>query len=146
ISSTREDRLLAATNFEFVSVGVFEKEGVVTRTVALANFRALEFFSASFAHQLCNPVHFFARIGPKPDSRPIRFMVFIWTKTKKLRWPVAACGIKSMEISPGFFMNKSKLWQKFSVKLSRYSHVFHPQVDVIKATRFHFVILNRIAS
>ena len=43
-------------------------------------------------------------------------------------------------------MNEPKLRQKFSVELSRRFHVCHPQIDVIKATRFHFVILNRIAN
>ena len=43
-------------------------------------------------------------------------------------------------------MNEPKLRQKFSVELSRHFHVCHPQIDVIKATRFHFVILNRVAS
>jgi hypothetical protein len=43
-------------------------------------------------------------------------------------------------------VNEAELRQKFSVELSRYSHVFNPQIDVIKATRFHFVILTRIAS
>ena len=51
-----------------------------------------------------------------------------------------------MIIVARFFVNESKLRQKFSVKLSRRFHVCHPQIDVIKATRFHFVILNRIAS
>ena len=41
-------------------------------------------------------------------------------------------------------MNESKLGQKFPVKLFRRLHVSHPQIDVIKATRFHLVILNRI--
>jgi hypothetical protein len=51
-----------------------------------------------------------------------------------------------MEGSPGFFVNESKLWQKFSVKLCRRFHVCHTQIDVIETTRFHIPILNRIAS
>jgi hypothetical protein len=42
-------------------------------------------------------------------------------------------------------VNKPKLRQKFSVELSRHFHVCHPQIDVIKATRFHAPILNLIA-
>ena len=119
-------RPLAATNFEFVAIGVFEKEGVITRTIAFANFRAFELFPAHFAHELCNPIHFRPRIGPKRDSCAIRFVVLIWTNAKEFRWSVAASGIKSMEVSPGFFVNESKLWQKFSVKLCCHSHVFYP--------------------
>jgi hypothetical protein len=43
-------------------------------------------------------------------------------------------------------VNESKLWQKFSVKLFRRFHICHPQINVIKATRFHSEILNRIVS
>jgi hypothetical protein len=141
-----DHRLLAAANFEFVAIGVLEKEGVVTRAVALTKFRPLEVFPASFAHELRNPIHFLTRIGPKRDTRAIRFMVFIWTKTKEFRRFIAACGIKSMDVSPGFFVSKSKLRQQLSVKLSCYFHVCHPQIDMIEATCFHFVILNRIAA
>src|SRR6516165_6733935 len=42
-----------------------------------------------------------------------------------------------MEESTGLFVNKSKLRQEFSVKLFRCVHVFHSQIDMIKATRFH---------
>jgi hypothetical protein len=72
-------------------------------------------------------------------------VVFIWTKAKEFRRFVAAGGKESMEGSPGFFVNESKLWQKFSVKLFRRFHVCHSQIDVVKATRFHFMILNGIA-
>jgi hypothetical protein len=137
-------RLLAAANFEFVAIGVFEKEGVVTRTVALANFRPLKVFPACVAHEFRNPIYLFSRIGPKSDACAIRFVVFIWTKAKEFRRSFAPGGKKSMEISPGFFVNKSKLWQKFPVKLSRHLHVFHPQIDVIEATRFHVSIFNRM--
>jgi hypothetical protein len=142
----RKDRLLAAANFKLVAIRVFEKEGVVTGTVTLADFRALKVFPASVAHDFRKPVHFFPRIGPKRDACAIRFMVFIWTKAKEFRRLVAAGGKKTMEGSPGFFVNESKLWQKFSVKLFRRFHVFHPQIDVIKATRFHVPILILIAA
>jgi hypothetical protein len=142
---TGKYRLLAAANFEFVPIRVFEKEGVVTRTVALANFRPLKLFPAGLAHDLCNPIHFFPRIGPERDARAIRFVAFIRTKAKEFRRFVAAGGKKSMEGSPGLFVNESKLWQKFPVKLFRRFHVSHPQIDVIEATRFHVLILNLVA-
>jgi hypothetical protein len=50
-----------------------------------------------------------------------------------------------MKVSPGFFVNESKLWQKFPVELFRRFHVCHPQIDVIEATRFHLPIFNRKA-
>ena len=142
--STSKYRVFAATNFEFVAIGVFEEEGVVTGTVVLANFRPFKIFSASIAYEFRNPVHFFARVRPKRDACAIRFMFFIPGKAKEFRRFVAASGIEGM-ISPGFFVNESKLWQKPSVKLFRRFHVCHTQIDVIEATRFHFLILNRIA-
>jgi hypothetical protein len=144
---TGKHRLLAAANFEFVAIRVFEKEGVVTRTVAPANFRPIKFFPASVAHDFRNPIHFLPRIGPKRDSCAIRFVVFVWTKAKEFRRSVAAAsGKKSMEVLAGSFVNKSKLWQKFPVELFRHFHVFHPQIDVIEATRFHVLIFNLIVS
>ena len=143
---TSEYRLLAAANFKFVAIGVFEKECVVARTVAFLKLGPFELFSAGFAHNLCDSIHFLSRIGPKRDARFIRFVVFIRTKAKEFRRFVAAGRKKRMEISPGLFVNESKLRQKFSVKLLRRFHVSYTQIDVIEGTRFHPAILNRIGS
>jgi hypothetical protein len=125
IRSLRNDRAFPTANFQLVAVWILEKEGVITGTVASWEFGPLELFPTRFAHDLCNPIHFFPRIGPKRDACAIRFVVFIRTKAKEFRRFIAAGGIKSMEVSPGLFVNKSKLRQEFSVKLSGRSHVFH---------------------
>ena len=135
--STRKYRLLAATNFKFVAIGVFEEEGVVTRAVSPANFWPLELFPASVAHELCNRIHFLPRVRPKRDACAIRFVVSIWAKAKEFRRLSADGGIKSMEESTGLFVNESKLWQKSSIEPFRRFHVCHTQIDVIEATRFH---------
>ena len=139
-------RLLAAANFELIAIGVFEKEGVVTRAVRLANLGPLELFPARFAHQLCNPIHFLPRISPKRDACAVRLVILIWTKAKEFRRLVADGGKKSMKVSTGFFVNESKLWQKFSVKLFRRFHVGDTQIDVIEAPRFHWGSVNGIGS
>jgi hypothetical protein len=144
-SLIRKYRFLATANFEFVAIGIFEKEGVVTRTVALANFRPLKLFPTSVAHEFGNPIYFFTRVGPKRDACAIRFVALIRTKAKEFRRLAADGGKISMKVSTGFFVNKSKLWQKFAVKLFRRFHVCHPQIDVIKATCFHLSIFNRAA-
>lgn len=141
---TGKYRLLTAANLKLVPVWVLEEECVVTRTVIFANFRPLKIFPTSVAHELGNAIHFFARVCPKRDPRVVGFMFFVPGKAKEFRWLVATRGIERM-VSPGFFMNESQLWQKFSVKLFRRFHICHPQIDMIEATRFHFVILNRIA-
>src|SRR5215475_5698082 len=110
-SSISKYRLLAATNFHFVAIGIFEEKGVISRAVAFAKFRPLELSSAGLTNELCNPIDFFPRIGPKRDTCPIRLMVFVLTNAKEFRRLVATGGIKSMKVSPGFFINKSKLRQ-----------------------------------
>jgi hypothetical protein len=52
--------------------------------------------------------------------------------------------IERMKIVARTFVNEAKRRQKFSVELSRHFHAFHPQIDVIKATRFHLMILKCI--
>jgi site-specific recombinase XerC len=63
----------------------------------------------------------------------------------RLHRPIGTPSKERMKIVARTFVNESKLRQKFSVELSRHFHAFHPQIDVIKATRFHFLILNRMA-
>ena len=111
---------------EFVAVGVFEKEGVIAGTVSLANFWPLKLFPASVTHDFRNPIYFFARVCPKRDACPIRFVVFIWTKAKEFRRLAADRGKEGMERSTGLFVNESKLWQQFSIKLFRRFHVCYP--------------------
>src|SRR5262249_25624686 len=109
-------------------------------------FRTFQIFSAGLPHQPCNPIDFFSRIGPECDACSVCLMIFVLGKSEELGRLVGASRIKRMEISAGFrtrrrfipFANKSELRQKLSVKLLRYLHVFHSQINVIKATRFHF--------
>ena len=72
-------------------------------------------------------------------------MGFVLGETEKFQRAIATPGIERMKVVARTFVKESKLRQKFSVELSRHFHVFHPQIDVIKATRFHVPILNLIA-
>src|SRR6476660_5975516 len=132
----RKYRLLAAANFEFIAIGVLEKEGVVTRTVVLANFGTFKVFPASGAHELRNLIHFFARVCPERDSRAVGTMVLVLAQTEKFQRPFATASIESVIIVARTFVNEPKLRQKLSVELSSRLHVCHPQIDVIEATRF----------
>src|SRR5262245_53042793 len=150
VNSTSNDRPFPATNFQFVAVRVLEEECVIARAVIDTHFGPFERFAACFAHQLRNPINFVTRIRPKRDARPVGLMVLILGETKKFRRLVATGRIKRMEISTRHFSrrrlmpfaNKPKLRKKFSVELYRHLHVSNPQIDVIKKTRLHFVILN----
>ena len=90
----RKHRFLATANFEFVAIGVFEKEGVVTRTVVLANLRPLKIFPASVAHEFRNLIHLFARVRPKRDSRAVGTMVLVLAQTEKFQGPFATASIE----------------------------------------------------
>jgi len=94
LRSISKYRLLAATNFQFVAIGIFKEKGVISRAVAFANFRPLELSSAGLANKLCNPIDFFPRIDPKRDACTIRFVVLVWTQAKEFRRLVAAGGKK----------------------------------------------------
>src|SRR4029077_15879885 len=71
-------------------------------------------------------------------------MVFVRAESKKFRRFVVR-GIKSMEVFAlasrwrrlVFLTNKSKLREKFSVKIFGRIHVFHSEIDVIEQSRFH---------
>ena len=65
------------------------------------------------------------RICPERDARTVRLVILIPFEAEEFRRLVAAGGIKSMTVSPGFFLNKPKLRQEFFVKLSCRSHLFH---------------------
>src|SRR4029077_12132778 len=97
-------------------------------------------------HQFRQAIHFFTRVGPKRNARAVRLMVAVLRKTKEFRWPVTTSSIKRVKIVAWVLVSKPELRQKFSVELPCYLHVPHPQIDVIKATRLHFVILNWFAS
>ncbi len=80
---TGKYRLLAAANFEFVAVRVFEKESVVARTVLLTNLRSLKISTAGIAHEFGNAIDFFARVRPEREPRAIRTMVFVLVESEK---------------------------------------------------------------
>src|SRR6266576_2533802 len=112
------DWTLPAANFQLVTIRVLEEECVVARTVISTDFRPFKRLAARFAHQLRQAIHFFARIRPKRDARAVWLMVAILCKTEKFRRPVAGGSIKCMEIFARAFVNKPKLRQEFSIKLS----------------------------
>src|SRR5258707_4887250 len=97
-SLPRKHRLLATANFEFVAIGVLEKEGVVTRTVVLANFGTFKVFPASVAHEFRNLIHFFARVCPERDSRAVGTMVLVLAETEKFQRPFATASIERLII------------------------------------------------
>src|SRR5262249_11057792 len=139
--SIRKYRLLAAANFQFVAIGVFEKECVVAWAVILANLWPFKVLPASLAHQFRNPIHLFARVRPKRYACSVRFMFLIPAKTKEFRRFPAPARIERM-VSPRFLVNESEPRQKFTVKPLLDFHSCHPQINVIEATRFHKSIVN----
>src|SRR5436189_3330920 len=140
--SLRNALTLPAANFQLVTVRVLEEKRVVAGTVIGTDFRSFERLAAGFADQFCHAIYFFAGIRPKGDPRAVWPMVLVLCEPKKFRWPAVTASIKRVEIFARAFVNKSELRQKFSVELLCHIHVFHPQINVIVATRLHFLILN----
>ena len=101
-------RLLAAADFEFVTIGVFEKEGVVTRTVVLANLRPLKIFPASVAHKFRDQIHFFARVCPKRDACAVGTMVLVLGDSEEFQRPFTAPSIERIIILARTSMNETE--------------------------------------
>jgi hypothetical protein len=71
IRSFWNDRLFAAADFEFISLGIFEEQGVVAGTVTRANFRPFQISAAGLSHDFCKLIDFLSRLCPKGNSRTI---------------------------------------------------------------------------
>src|SRR3954466_5970401 len=112
----RKHRFLAAANFEFVAIRVFEKQGVVTRAVVLANFGTFNVFPACVVHEFRNPIHFFTRVCPDQDPCGIGTMVLVLTETEKFQRPFTVPSIKRMVIGAGTLVNEPKLGYKLCVE------------------------------
>jgi hypothetical protein len=84
------DRSLAAADFQFVPVRVFEEERVIARAVIDTDFRTFQIFSAGLSHQFCNTIDFLSRIGAECDACPVRLMIFVLGKSEELRRLVGA--------------------------------------------------------
>src|ERR1051326_3146741 len=152
-----DDRTFPTADFQLVPVGIFKKESVVSRTIVDTNLWPFEVCATGCPDQFGDLVHFLPGIGPERDPGSVCPVILVQSKTEKLGGRVATGGIKSTEIFAGnrirrrfvFFANKSKLRQKFCIKLRRDGHVFHPQIDVIEQSfshlfdfRFSFRIIN----
>src|SRR5438093_13715442 len=96
--SLRNDRTLPAANFQLVAIRVLEEKRIVARTVVDTDFRPFERLAPRFAHQLRQPIHFFARIRPQRDARSVWLMVLILRETEQFRWPVAPGSITHTDI------------------------------------------------
>src|SRR5690349_19866873 len=95
---TGKHRFLATAKFEFVAIGIFKKQGVITRAVVLANFGTFNVFRAGVAHEFRNPIHFFARVCPERDPCGVGTMVLVLTEAEKFQRPFTIASIKRMVI------------------------------------------------
>ena len=86
--------LLATANFQFIALGIFEKEGVVAGTVFSANLRTFHVSAPGVADDLRNFINFLPCLCPECSSRAVRLMIWILCKAEKFRRPVSADGVK----------------------------------------------------
>jgi hypothetical protein len=82
-TSFRNDRTLAAADFQLVAIGILEEKRIVAGAVTATDFRTLERFAARLTHQLRKPIHFFARVCPECDACAVWLMIFVSRETKK---------------------------------------------------------------
>src|SRR4029077_12983081 len=103
-TSFRNDRSFAAADFQLVTIPVLEEKRIVAATVTATDFRTFERLAAHVAHQLCEPIHFFASICPECDSRAVWLMILVPCEPKEFRRLIAAGRVKSMVGSSRFFL------------------------------------------
>src|ERR1700730_5569723 len=140
--SFRNDWLFATADLEFVSVGVLEEEGVIAGAVTGTQLWSFQIFAADLADELGDAVHFFTRLRPESDSCAVGLMMSIFGETKEFRRLVGTDRVKRSPVGVGPIAGKSKLRQKFAVKLKSGVEVFNSQINMIKMSRFHFVVVD----
>src|ERR1700676_1285486 len=83
--SLRNDWIFRPADFHLVAVGIFEEQGVISRAITGANFRAFQIFAADFMHEFGKAIDFVARDRRKRDARSIWLMIWICGESKKIR-------------------------------------------------------------
>src|ERR1700730_4976302 len=125
-------------DLEFVAFGILEKECVISGAVAATNLRAFQISSADLADELSDLVNLVTAVCPESDSRAVRLMMSIFGKPEKFGGLVASDHVEGV----GAVAGKSERGQKLFVKLPRLHQIFYPQVNVIKMSRFHLLVVN----
>jgi hypothetical protein len=83
LSLASNDRALAATNLQLVSLRILEEKRIVAGTVAGAKLGAFKPLPARVADQLCKAVYLLARICPERDARAIGLVILVSFETEK---------------------------------------------------------------
>jgi hypothetical protein len=138
----RNDGIFAATDFELVAVWIFEKEGVIARAIAAADFRPFQILASDVTNQSCDFIDFITRFCPKSDSRAVRLMLSIFSEAEKLRQLVFADWVKRPPRLVRPIAGKPKLGQKLLVKSHRPLKILYSQINVIQPSGFHFAIVD----
>src|SRR5438045_3613899 len=94
LESFRYDRLLAATDFKFVAIGIVEKDRVITRAVLGTKFRTLQISSSDLSYHAGYLIDFRTAIHPERNPVPVRLVTRILGKAKERRRLVAANSVK----------------------------------------------------
>jgi hypothetical protein len=134
------DRVFSATNFQFVTVGIFEEAGVIPAAITATEFRAFQIFRADFAHEPSEPVDFVAALSPKGDSRAVGLMPSTLREAKKCFRFVSAGSVEDSPPSARAIAGKPERRQQLSVELVRAFQITYAQVDMVEVPRlFHFL-------
>ena len=123
-------------DFKFVAVGVLKENGVIAGAVLGTDFRAFNVAAAGFTGHLSHRIHGFASISPKRNSGPVRSVIGLLGKSKKI-YRLAAFRFKQSPFFATFINPKSDGREKLIVKTLRCFAVLYPEIDMIKKSSAH---------
>ena len=115
-ASLRNDCASATANLQFIPIGIFKEECVITCTVFRPDLRAFQVSAAGFTDNLSDAIDLFACLRPECDSRIIRAMIRVFGEAKELRGVSRLRLFQTPPISRRFYPEEiqlpGELWRK----------------------------------
>jgi hypothetical protein len=90
---------------------------------------------ADLAHESGEPIHFFAGLSPKSESRSVGLMASILRKAEKRFQFVSAGRIEDSPPSARAVAGKTERWQELAIKLVRALQIAYAKVNVVEVAR-----------
>jgi hypothetical protein len=133
-ASVRNDCASATANLQFIPIGIFKEECVITWAVFRPDLGAFQVSATGFTDNFSDAVDLFARLRPECDSRIIWAMIRLFFEAKEFRGFAGAVFFKTTPLLRAFIESKSNCRQNLSEKFLRPRPISDTQVDVIKET------------
>jgi hypothetical protein len=127
----RAGSAFAVADFKFVPVGIFKKDGVITRAVFDTEFGAFDIFATGFANNLGNLIHGGAARCPEGDAVSVGLMIGLFRESEK----IDCFGAFRLEQSPAlsaFVDVKANGTEDLGIKALRGFPIPYPKIDVVE--------------